>query len=401
MKGGDTYMKAFYGSRFSPNMTRTPEGFLICHNVPIARTGTQKYLSTEVGGNDNSIVTAYRLEEDIFTPAVLASFEGKPVTDDHPADMVDAVNYTGVAKGVCTNVRRGIDSERDMIVADLIIMDSVLISEIEAGKREVSCGYTCQYEPYKDGVKQTNIIGNHVAVVNNGRAGNRVAIKDKNSILGGKNKMAKKKGNIFTRMFASYARDEDTTPEEVKEAADAISDLEDVNDDDDVKVADTDEIVQAVQDALSPVVQRLSRLEKALDEAKAEEEADVLDELEEEFTDSDESDETEKNVDLEEAVTVEPEKITDEDGTEGEAMDKATALHIIRQMRPTLDALPIDYRGKVADSLKKALKTAKPKRSNDAYVSMLKRKSTVDNNSTAQAMDFGANCRKRNPHFKG
>lgn len=390
-------MKAFYGSRFSPNMTRTPEGFLICHNVPIARTGTQNYLAREVGGNDDSIVVAYRLEEDIFAPAVLASFEGKPITDDHPADMVDAVNYSGVAKGVCTNVRRGIDSERDMIVADLIIMDSVLISEIEAGKREVSCGYTCQYEPYKDGVKQTNIIGNHVAVVNNGRAGNKVAIKDKNSILGGEKKMAKKKGNIFTRMFASYARDEDTTLEEVKEAADAISDLEDVNDDDDVKATDTDEIVQAVQDALTPVVQRLSRLEKALDEATAEQEADVLDELEEEFTDSDE---TEDNTDSEEAVTVEPEDINDEDGTEGEAMDKATALHIIRQMRPTLDALPIDYRGKVADSLKKALKTAKSKRSNDAYVGMLNRKVALDSNSTAQAMDFGANCRKRNPHFK-
>lgn len=393
-------MKAFYGSRFSPNMTRTPEGFLICHNVPIARTGTQNYLAREVGGNDDSIVVAYRLEEDVFSPSVLASFEGKPVTDDHPAEMVDSANYCGITKGACTNVRRGEGDESDMIVADLVIMDSVLISEIEAGKREVSCGYSCKYVPYKNGFKQVEIVGNHVAVVNNGRAGSKVAIKDKDSTIitkGGKKKMAKKKGNIFTRMFASYARDEDTTPEEVKEAADAISDLEDVNDDDDVKATDTDEIVQAVQDALTPVVQRLSRLEKALDEATAEQEADVLDELEEEFTDSDE---TEDNTDSEEAVTVEPEDINDEDGTEGEAMDKATALHIIRQMRPTLDALPIDYRGKVADSLKKALKTAKSKRSNDAYVGMLNRKVALDSNSTAQAMDFGANCRKRNPHFK-
>ena len=31
-------MLAYYGSSISGNMVRTPEGFLICRNVPIART---------------------------------------------------------------------------------------------------------------------------------------------------------------------------------------------------------------------------------------------------------------------------------------------------------------------------------------------------------------------------
>ena len=30
-------------------MTKTPEGFLICHSVPIARTGTQEYYPRELG----------------------------------------------------------------------------------------------------------------------------------------------------------------------------------------------------------------------------------------------------------------------------------------------------------------------------------------------------------------
>ena len=30
-------------------MTKTPEGFLICHDVPIARTGQQEYLAGELG----------------------------------------------------------------------------------------------------------------------------------------------------------------------------------------------------------------------------------------------------------------------------------------------------------------------------------------------------------------
>ena len=46
-------MQAYYGSRFSPNMTRTTDGFLICHNVPLARTGEQDYLGSEVGMSDS------------------------------------------------------------------------------------------------------------------------------------------------------------------------------------------------------------------------------------------------------------------------------------------------------------------------------------------------------------
>ena len=42
-------MKAYYGSRISGNMTETPEGYLICLNVPIARTGTQTYMRSELG----------------------------------------------------------------------------------------------------------------------------------------------------------------------------------------------------------------------------------------------------------------------------------------------------------------------------------------------------------------
>ena len=39
---------AYYGTTLSPNMDRTPEGFLICRNVPINRTGTQIYGAGEL-----------------------------------------------------------------------------------------------------------------------------------------------------------------------------------------------------------------------------------------------------------------------------------------------------------------------------------------------------------------
>lgn len=168
---------AYYGSTLSPNIDRTPEGYLICRNVPINRTGVQVYSAGELGlpGEPDRAVQVYRLEEDVFAPAALASFEGKDITRGHPPEMLTTENQAGYSKGHLENVRR--DGENT--VADLIIKDPALVSDVENGVlREVSCGYNCTFEPYRDGYRQTGIIGNHVAVVPRGRAGSTVAIKD-------------------------------------------------------------------------------------------------------------------------------------------------------------------------------------------------------------------------------
>lgn len=168
---------AYYGSSISPHIDRSPEGYLICRDVPINRTGVQDYLAGELGldGDPERIVKVYRLPEDVFAPAALASFEGKDVTDNHPPEMLTAENQAAYSKGHLEHVRR----VGDNTVADLFIKDPVLASQVESGAmREVSCGYNCKFEPYLDGYRQTNIIGNHLAVVPRGRAGKDVAIRD-------------------------------------------------------------------------------------------------------------------------------------------------------------------------------------------------------------------------------
>ena len=86
-------MLAYYGSRISEHMTQTPEGFLICHDVPINRTGRQQYLRREIGLEGDGLVTVYRDEDEVFSKAALASFEGKPVTQDHPPCAVEPHNF--------------------------------------------------------------------------------------------------------------------------------------------------------------------------------------------------------------------------------------------------------------------------------------------------------------------
>lgn len=170
-------MIAYYGSKISEHMTKTPEGFLICHDVPIARTGQQEYLAGELGldGDPDRPVQVQRCPEDVFDPAAVASFEGKDVTQNHPPESLTPENHALYAKGHAENVRR----EGDYLVADLHLKDPGLISDVENGvTREVSCGYRCCYTPDGAGYRQTHIRGNHVAIVPRGRAGHLVAIQD-------------------------------------------------------------------------------------------------------------------------------------------------------------------------------------------------------------------------------
>ena len=170
-------MLAYYGTKISPHMTDTPEGYLVCHDVPIARTGDMVYRAGELGleGDPDRPVTVRRYAEDVFDPAAVASFEGKDVTAGHPAESVGPANHAAYSKGHVQNVRR----EGEKLVADLLVKDAALISDIKNNViREVSCGYLCSYEPEGDHYRQGNIRGNHVAVVPRGRAGRAVAIKD-------------------------------------------------------------------------------------------------------------------------------------------------------------------------------------------------------------------------------
>lgn len=219
----------YFGSRISDNISkREPEGYLYCLNVPIARTGKQKYLANEVGMDGNSVVDVIRTPDEVFKTSAIASFEGMPITRDHPDEEVDIRNIGAYQRGHVQNVRRGSGDESDCIIADLVVTHESLIHDILENKvRDVSCGYEVEYKQGKDGkVYQVGIRGNHVAIVDSGRAGERIAIRDSTSV--DKKEMERghtkvsKKGTIFARMFASFAKDESVLPEEVIEAADEL-----------------------------------------------------------------------------------------------------------------------------------------------------------------------------------
>ena len=204
---------AYYGSQISPHLVDTPEGFLICKDVPIARTGPQDYLARELmlDGDPERVLTVNRYPEDVFEEATLASFEGKPICDGHPPENVGPENYAAYTKGHVQNVRR----DGDYIVADLYINDANLANEVRNNvKREVSCGYLCNYVPDGSGYKQTRIRGNHLAVVPKGRAGASVSIHDTApEAEKGRNKLMSEFWKSVLTAFGMAAKD--ASPEEL------------------------------------------------------------------------------------------------------------------------------------------------------------------------------------------
>ena len=169
-------------AKLSERISETPEGFLICEGVPITRTGELIYAAGETpvteGKDGRTIIT--RSIEDIHDPETIASFEGKPVTVNHPDDFVTPENWRNLAVGIVQNVRPGEGDDADKLLADLLITDYEAISAVKSKRlREVSCGYEAEYVEESPGRgRQEGIIGNHVALVAAGRCGSECAIFD-------------------------------------------------------------------------------------------------------------------------------------------------------------------------------------------------------------------------------
>ena len=161
---------------------RRDDGSLLA-DARIARTGIQTYLGSEVGKPDMAMVRVYRPGSEVFAEDTLKSAAHRPVTNDHPPELVSADNWRQHAVGQTGDEITG---EGIFIRVPLMVSDGETIKAIEAGKQELSAGYTCDLdftagttpagEAY-DAI-QKNIRINHVAIVQRGRAGSQVRIGD-------------------------------------------------------------------------------------------------------------------------------------------------------------------------------------------------------------------------------
>ena len=167
---------------------RTNDGYLAVR-ARASRTGVYQYTGSEVDPNnehglrDRAIVNVLRDDATVFDEAAARSFIGKPVTDNHPTEAVTASNWRDHARGTIMGALR----DGEYLAFDILLTDAATIAKVDGGKRELSNGYGAELEygsfTAKDGTichaRQSKITGgNHVALVDRGRAGSECAIKD-------------------------------------------------------------------------------------------------------------------------------------------------------------------------------------------------------------------------------
>lgn len=167
-------MKILVSEKLSEHKYKTPEGYLICTDAILARTGKQTYTKDEVfGDGDNTEIDIDRPYDQVMNEKTIASFENKPVTFDHPEEDVNVGNYKSYAVGYVRDVHQGKADGKDVILGNLVITDQDAINAIESGEHtDLSCGYDCDIkDDGNGGYAQNNIRGNHVALCKEGRAG--------------------------------------------------------------------------------------------------------------------------------------------------------------------------------------------------------------------------------------
>lgn len=260
----------YFGTHISPNQVVSKQGYLLCMNVPICRTGYQSYLGSELEGHPgydpewglstNERYDVYRSLEAVTNPATVSSFEGATVVDEHPDSMrypgslVTCENDTELNRGHAQNVRVGpvLDSGETPLLADLHVKAFDLITKIDGGVRDVSCGYTFTLRRAPDGtLEMTNIRGNHVAVVPKGRAGDEVAIVDSEPTKTKKEKRPMKnlKDWILGTGLIAAASAKDADPEEIAALAkEVVKDGEEPEEKPTPKKKEKDE-PEAIEDA--------------------------------------------------------------------------------------------------------------------------------------------------------
>ncbi|MGY3186456.1 DUF2213 domain-containing protein [Lysinibacillus sp. TE18511] len=164
-----------YDTSYIKDYMETSEGYLTV-NVPITRPGVFPYQR-----QDGTVQMEAKLPDEIFSDRTIYSARSKPVTDEHPNEPVTIDNHQQYSKGMSHTDSRVEDLK---LYVSLTITDKDLIQKVFDGKREISIGFlsdvvaeTGTYNGQNYEYVQRNIEINHIAIVDQGRAGPEVAIR--------------------------------------------------------------------------------------------------------------------------------------------------------------------------------------------------------------------------------
>jgi hypothetical protein len=217
--------------------------FLIAYDVPIAKTGIQRYTRQEIGdrsGQPNELVNVFRDPKEFEDSDLLSSFDGIPIVYDHPDNgKVDNDNFKQYVVGTLSQVYT---KNNDLFAKKLTIIDKEAIEDVLSKKtNELSIGFKGMIENEKgfyEGVrydfKEKIIHANHLALCESGKAGPYYAINSNKKDMKMKeveNSEAPKPADVKDKLskVKPYLKDEDypeKSEEHVKKSLENESDPE-------------------------------------------------------------------------------------------------------------------------------------------------------------------------------
>lgn len=169
-------------------VTDAMSGFLRAP-ATLTRSGVFQYFVDSNGdflfGPDASqpgakLIGVLRPPEEVFSDASMASFELVPVVDDHPYNEPDVKVTTENVRRLTVGSVGAPHRNGDLLEATVCITDADTIEKIKAGKVSLSCGYFADTIDAPAGAMfegvayhkiQKNVRGNHLAICDQGRAG--------------------------------------------------------------------------------------------------------------------------------------------------------------------------------------------------------------------------------------
>jgi len=153
----------------------TPEGFLKV-TAPIAKEGILTYYKKD-GTTRKELIKI----DELTKKESLKTLELKPVTNNHPKDIVNKKNAKLLNIGL---TGQNFNTDNNTLLVDFVITDDSAIQDIQNGKRELSPGYYCdtieepgEYNGERYDAIQTNRRYNHLAICNNARGGSSLKIR--------------------------------------------------------------------------------------------------------------------------------------------------------------------------------------------------------------------------------
>ena len=159
-------------------------GFWEIKHNPISKVGVFPYMGRSISDEcePDKVYYVYRPATTLAQSVDTWDNPPKPFINDH--EMLGE-GFSKIDDRPVQGVIHNPVFEDDVLYADISVYSESLKDKIENGKKELSLGYFCKYKKEKGVYKgqtydyiQEDMVGNHIALVDNGRCGSDVKVFD-------------------------------------------------------------------------------------------------------------------------------------------------------------------------------------------------------------------------------